>query len=63
MSHLISRNNLLLLFVFFLIFHIILYYSLGTTSWFSVAILASVVDTGIVAALQYLVTERKKGVR
>jgi hypothetical protein len=59
----INLINLSWMFVFLLTFHVILYYSLGTNNWLAVAIIASAVDTVIVAVLQRLVTAigREKG--
>ncbi|TJY43924.1 hypothetical protein E5161_00525 [Cohnella pontilimi] len=59
----LNRVNLIWLFVLFLVFHVILYYSLGNDNWFSVALLASLVDTGIAAVLQFVFREEKRGVR
>ncbi|PYI51741.1 hypothetical protein [Paenibacillus flagellatus] len=50
----INRINLLWTFVFLLAGHALLYYSLGNADWFTLALLAALVDTGVVAVIQTL---------
>jgi predicted MFS family arabinose efflux permease len=53
----INLISLSWLFLFLLAFHVILFYSLGTHYWLAAAIVASVINTVIVAALQRLLTQ------
>jgi hypothetical protein len=48
----ISRVNLVAAFAVLLVFHLLLYYFLGTEKWFSIALLASIVETGVLALIQ-----------
>ncbi|WNQ11158.1 hypothetical protein MJA45_26755 [Paenibacillus aurantius] len=50
----IRRINLIWVFVLLFGFHGLLYYYLGTANWLTVTLLATAVDTAVVAALQYL---------
>jgi hypothetical protein len=50
----INRINLSYMFVLLLGFHGLLYYALGTPNWFLVALMASLVDTGILIGLRLL---------
>lgn len=48
----INRISLLWAFVILCALHALLYYSLGNGSWFMLALLAALVETGIIAAIQ-----------
>jgi|GEM_PF-563144 len=48
----ITRINLLAAFAALLVFHLILYYFIGTDNWLSIALLASIVETGVLALIQ-----------
>jgi NhaP-type Na+/H+ or K+/H+ antiporter len=48
----ITRINLLAAFTALLVFHLILYYFIGTDNWLSIALLASIVETGVLALIQ-----------
>ncbi|MFD2611715.1 hypothetical protein [Paenibacillus gansuensis] len=54
----IKQVNLLWLFVLLFAFHGILYYALGTESWFTVTLMATAVDTAVVALVQFLLPGR-----
>lgn len=56
----ISRINLLVAFIVLLVFHMLLYYYQGTDNWLSMALLASIVDTGVLAALQLVIAGSKR---
>jgi membrane protein YdbS with pleckstrin-like domain len=59
----INRINLFSAFVLLLGFHALLYYSQGTPNWFFVSLMATVVDTAILAGLQFVLRgiRREKG--
>lgn len=48
----ITRINLLAAFAALLVFHLLLYYFIGTDKWLSIALLASIVETGVLALIQ-----------
>lgn len=48
----INRINLLWAFIILAAFHILLYVSLGNSNWMMLALLASLVDTGVLAVIQ-----------
>lgn len=48
----ITRINLLAAFAALLVFHLILYYFIGTDNWLSIALLASIVETGVLALIK-----------
>lgn len=48
----INRVSLLWAFIILFALHALLYYSLGNSSWFLLALLAALVETGIIAAIQ-----------
>ncbi|OUM96643.1 MAG: hypothetical protein A9Z00_03400 [Thermobacillus sp. ZCTH02-B1] len=48
----IARINLLAAFAVLFVFHLLLYYFLGNDDWFSIALLASIVETGVLALIQ-----------
>lgn len=48
----ISRINLIAAFAVLLVFHLLLYYYLGTDNRISIALLASIVETGVLALIQ-----------
>ncbi|WP_144340735.1 hypothetical protein [Paenibacillus darwinianus] len=54
----IRRVNILWLLVTLFVFHGLLYSALGTDNWLSVALTATLVDTAVVAALQYVIVGR-----
>ncbi|ANE48220.1 hypothetical protein SY83_20160 [Paenibacillus swuensis] len=56
----IRNVNLLWLFVLLFAFHGILYYTLENNDWFTLALLATVVDTAVVAVVQWVVSDRAK---
>jgi hypothetical protein len=55
----LTRINVLVAFVVLMVFHALLYYYQGTDNWFMVALLASLVDTGVLAALQFVIGTRR----
>jgi LPS O-antigen subunit length determinant protein (WzzB/FepE family) len=56
----ISRVNLLAAFAVLLAFHLLLYYFIGTEKWVSTALLASIVETGMLALTQIAVGGREE---
>jgi hypothetical protein len=50
----IKRIHLVTAFIVLLIFHFLLYYLLGNSNWLILALSASLVDTAILAALQFI---------
>jgi len=56
----ISRINLLAAFAVLFVFHLLLYNFLGNTKWISVALLASIVETGVLALIQIAVGGREE---
>lgn len=56
----ISRINLLAAFIVLLVFHMLLYYYQNTDNWLSTALLASIVDTGVLAALQLVIAGSRR---
>lgn len=56
----ISRLNLLAAFAVLLVFHLLLYYFLGTDNWLSIALLASIVETGVLALIQIALGGREE---
>jgi hypothetical protein len=56
----LTRINILVAFVVLMVFHALLYYYQGTNNWFMVALLASLVDTGVLAALQFAIGARRR---
>ncbi|MFH5184967.1 hypothetical protein ACHHV8_21265 [Paenibacillus sp. TAB 01] len=56
----IKQVNLVLAFVLLFGFHGLLYYSLGTASWFMVTLLASAVDTAVLAVAQRVLPARSR---
>jgi hypothetical protein len=56
----ISRVNLVAAFAVLLVFHLVLYYFLGTKSWFTIALLASMVETGALALIQIALGGREE---
>ncbi|MEF3304658.1 hypothetical protein [Paenibacillus sp. GYB003] len=48
----INRINLVWAFVVLAAAHALLYYALGNASWFMLALLAALVDTGVIAVIQ-----------
>ena len=55
----LTRINILVAFVVLMVFHGLLYFYQGTNDWFMVALLASLVDTGVLAALQFIIGTRR----
>ncbi|MDF2714667.1 MAG: hypothetical protein K0R28_1592 [Paenibacillus sp.] len=47
-----NRIHLLWAFVLLAAAHAVLYYSLGNSNWIMLAILAALVDTGVIAVIQ-----------
>ena len=56
----ISRINLVVAFVVLMVFHLLLYYSQNTDNWLSMALLASIVDLGVLAAIQLVIVGRRR---
>lgn len=56
----ISRVNLIAAFAVLLVFHLLLYYFLGTDIWLSIALLAAIVDTGVLAIIQIALGGREE---
>lgn len=56
----ISRVNLLAAFAVLLAFHLLLYYWVGTEKWISVALLASIVETGVLAFIRIALGGREE---
>ena len=48
----IARINLLAAFAGLFVFHLLLYYFIGNDHWLSIALLASIVETGVLALIQ-----------
>jgi hypothetical protein len=48
----INRIHLVWAFVLLAAAHAVLYYSLGNSNWIMLAILAALVDTGVIAVIQ-----------
>jgi hypothetical protein len=56
----IARINLLAAFAVLLVFHLLLYYFMETKNWLSIALLASIVETGVLALIQIAIGEREE---
>ena len=56
----ISRINLLAAFAVLLVFHLLLYYVMDNDNWLSTALLASIVETGVLALIQIAVGGREE---
>jgi hypothetical protein len=56
----ISRVNLIAAFAVLLVFHLLLYYFLGTDNWLSIALLAAIVETGVLAIIQIALGGREE---
>ena len=56
----ISRINLVVAFVVLMVFHMLLYYYQNTDNWLSMALLASIVDLGVLAAIQLVIVGRRR---
>ncbi|MDF2725015.1 MAG: hypothetical protein K0Q59_4690 [Paenibacillus sp.] len=48
----INKINLLWAFLFLAAAHVLLYYSLGNPNWIVLALVAALVETGVIASLQ-----------
>ncbi|UQZ85502.1 hypothetical protein SK3146_04791 [Paenibacillus konkukensis] len=60
MADWIRSISLWLAFIVLMVLHGALYYSMGTTSWFWVTLMASAVDTAVLAVIQFLLAARDK---
>ncbi|OXM82725.1 hypothetical protein [Paenibacillus rigui] len=56
----IKSINLLWAFIVLFAFHGLLYYSLGTPGWFTVTLMASAVDTAVLAVVQKVLPAQTK---
>jgi len=55
-----NRINLIWAFVILAVAHVALYFSLGNDRWFTLAVIASLVDTGVIAVVQAIGRNRNK---
>lgn len=59
----ISRINIGIAFIVLFVFHMLFYRLWGTDNWLTVALLASIVETGVLAAVQLILGGRRDKVR
>ena len=58
--HLLARVNLAAAFIGLWLAHMLLYYLLENEQWFPLSLLAALIDTGVIAAIQYAVQGKTK---